>query len=61
MKENTGESGEAGRIADQLQRAFYGAAWHGPAVMELLEDDNATMASARPIVNCMSRSGTEPR
>jgi len=51
MKENTGESGEAGRIADQLQRAFYGAAWHGPAVMELLEDVNATMATARPIVN----------
>jgi uncharacterized damage-inducible protein DinB len=51
MKETIGESGEAGRIADQLQRAFYGAAWHGPAVMELLEDVNATMATARPIVN----------
>lgn len=51
MKENPGASGEAGRIADQLQRAFYGAAWHGPAVMELLEDVNATMATARPIVN----------
>jgi uncharacterized damage-inducible protein DinB len=51
MKENPRPSGEAGRIADQLQRAFYGAAWHGPAVMELLEDVNATVATARPIVN----------
>jgi uncharacterized damage-inducible protein DinB len=54
MKENSSASGEAGRIADQLQRAFYGAAWHGPAVMELLEDVNATMATARPIVNVHS-------
>jgi len=23
-------------IADQLQRAFYGSAWHGPAIMEIL-------------------------
>ena len=38
MKENPGASGEAGRIADQLQRAFYGTAWHGPAVMEVLEN-----------------------
>ena len=51
MKENSGASGEAGRIADQLQRAFYGAAWHGPAVMEVLEDINANMATAKPIVN----------
>jgi uncharacterized damage-inducible protein DinB len=54
MKENSGASLEAGRIADQLQRAFYGPAWHGPAVIEVLEDVNATMATAKPIVNVHS-------
>ena len=36
-------------IADQLQRAFYGNAWHGPALIELLEDVDATSAAARPM------------
>jgi uncharacterized damage-inducible protein DinB len=54
MKENLGASGEAGHIADQLQRAFYGSAWHGPALMDLLEDVNAATATARPIVNVHS-------
>jgi len=40
---------EAELIADQLRRAFYGGAWHGPAVFELLEDVSATNAAARPI------------
>lgn len=37
------------RIADQLRRAFYGNAWHGPALLELLEDVDAQTAAARPI------------
>jgi uncharacterized damage-inducible protein DinB len=37
---------ELTRIADQLQRAFYGEAWHGPALMELLRDLDAATASA---------------
>src|SRR5689334_12493853 len=40
---------EAGRIADQLRRAFYGDAWHGPAVLELLEGVDAATAAAKPI------------
>lgn len=35
-------------IADQLRRAFYGGAWHGPAVMELLQDVDVAVAAARP-------------
>lgn len=45
---------ESGRIADQLHRAFYGDAWHGPALMELLEDVNAVTAAAKPLPNVHS-------
>jgi uncharacterized damage-inducible protein DinB len=37
---------EAGRIADQLRRAFDGSAWHGPALLELLGDVDAATAAA---------------
>jgi uncharacterized damage-inducible protein DinB len=40
---------EAARIAEQLRRAFYGSAWHGPAVLELLADVEAETAAAKPI------------
>lgn len=40
---------ESNRIADQLRRAFYGEAWHGPALMELLEDVDAATATAKPL------------
>ena len=46
--ENAGTS-VASRIADQLRRAFYGSAWHGPAVLELLEDMDAATAAAKPL------------
>ena len=45
---------EAALIADQLRRAFYGAAWHGPAVIELLGDIDAATAAARPIADVHS-------
>jgi uncharacterized damage-inducible protein DinB len=38
---------EGARIADQLRRAFDGSAWHGPALLELLEDVDATTAAAK--------------
>ena len=38
---------EDARIADQLRRAFDGSAWHGPALLELLEDVDATTAAAK--------------
>jgi uncharacterized damage-inducible protein DinB len=44
----TGRS-EAGRIADQLRRAFNGEAWHGDSVFEILEGVMAAQAAARPI------------
>src|SRR6516225_6351506 len=47
-KEIAGTS-EAARISDQLRRAFYGSAWHGPAVLELVKDMNAETAAAKPL------------
>jgi len=40
---------ECGRIADQLQRAFAGDAWHGPSLRELLEGVSAEQAARRPL------------
>jgi len=40
---------QAELVADQLHRAFYGEAWHGPALIELLEDVSAVSAAAHPI------------
>lgn len=45
---------EAQRIADQLVRAFYGSAWHGPALLELLADVDAATAAAKPIADVHS-------
>lgn len=36
-------------IVDQMHRAFYGDAWHGPALMELLESLTAAQAAAKPL------------
>jgi len=44
-----GKFSEAARIADQLRRAFYGAAWHGPSVLELVRDIDARAAAAKPV------------
>jgi uncharacterized damage-inducible protein DinB len=40
---------QIGFITDQLQRAFDGNAWHGPALFEILEDVDALVAARRPI------------
>ncbi len=45
---------EPARIADQLRRAFYGDAWHGPGLLELLEDVDAATAAARPLAKVHS-------
>jgi len=34
-------------LADQLERGFYGGAWHGPALHEVLEDVDADTAHRR--------------
>ena len=40
---------ESALIAEQLRRAFYGSAWHGPALLELLEDVDASTAAAKAL------------
>lgn len=40
---------ESALVADQLRRAFEGDAWHGPAVLELLQDVDAAAAAAKPL------------
>ena len=40
---------EIERIVDQLNRAFVGEAWHGPAVIEILEGVTAQQAVAHPL------------
>lgn len=40
---------ETDRIADQLERAFSGNAWHGPPLLGVLEGVRAEHAVARPI------------
>src|SRR5689334_22581059 len=37
------------RILDQLNRAYGGEAWHGPALRELLEDVTEDEATSHPI------------
>jgi len=39
---------EIKRIVDQMQRAYAGEAWHGPALHELLEGLSAEQALSRP-------------
>jgi len=45
---------ESALLADQLRRAFEGSAWHGPAVLELLQGMNASEAAAKPLPNAHS-------
>jgi uncharacterized damage-inducible protein DinB len=40
---------EAERIADQLKRAFYGEAWSGPSVKDVLDGVTAPMAAQRSV------------
>jgi uncharacterized damage-inducible protein DinB len=40
---------ESLRIADQLKRSMRGVAWHGPSVLEILEDVTPEEALRRPV------------
>jgi hypothetical protein len=40
---------ETERITDQLNRAFVGEAWHGPAVLEILDGVTAEQAAAHSL------------
>src|SRR5271157_2181551 len=50
----TSPSSESALIAEQLRRAFEGDAWHGPALLELLQDVDAATAAAKPVPNVHS-------
>jgi uncharacterized damage-inducible protein DinB len=45
----TATSSESALVSDQLRRAFEGDAWHGPALLELLQDVDAATAAAKPL------------
>lgn len=45
---------EIKRIVQQMQAAFNGKAWHGPALQEVLANVSASQAAARPIANAHS-------
>ena len=45
---------QAENLADLLERAFRGGAWHGPAVAEALDGVDAATAAARPIAGAHS-------
>lgn len=40
---------ELERIVDQLERAYRGKAWHGPALLQVLSDVDEAIARRRPI------------
>jgi uncharacterized damage-inducible protein DinB len=50
----TSTSSESTLIAEQLRRAFDGDAWHGPALLDLLQDVDAATAAAKPIADVHS-------
>jgi len=54
MKTTISPNSESFLIAGQLRRAFEGDAWHGPALLELLQDVNTATAAARPLPNIHS-------
>jgi uncharacterized damage-inducible protein DinB len=45
---------ETERIREQLKRAFEGGAWHGPGVLEILENVSAVKAASHSIAGAHS-------
>ena len=41
-------------IKDQIEKAFYGGAWHGPSIMEVLGNISAEEAASKPVKNVHS-------
>ena len=54
VEDMTIPSSESALIAKLLRHAFEGDAWHGPAVLELLEDVDAATAAAKPLADVHS-------
>jgi uncharacterized damage-inducible protein DinB len=42
------------RLADQIRRAYYGEAWHGDSIQEILSGVNAEAAAAHPLKHAHS-------
>ena len=53
-KKMRSRTSESTLIAEQLRRAFVGDAWHGPAMLELLDDVDAATAAAKPLADIHS-------
>lgn len=49
MSTATPRPSEAHRLADQLERAFRGGAWHGPSLAQTLAGVDAATAGRRPV------------
>ncbi|MDX1501937.1 MAG: DinB family protein [Thermoanaerobaculia bacterium] len=49
MPVSTVRPSQTAALADQLERAFRGGAWHGPSVLEALDGVDAVLAARRPI------------
>ena len=45
---------EIDMVVDELKRSFDGEAWHGPALMEILDGIDARTAAARPLAQAHS-------
>ena len=45
---------QTSRLADQIRRSYYGEAWHGDSIEEILTGVNAEMAAAHPLKNAHS-------
>lgn len=45
---------ETDDLASELERTFHGPAWHGPALLELLANVDATKAVRRPLTGAHS-------
>lgn len=54
MSKDSDSRAEAARIQELLEQAFEGGAWHGPALMELMQDIHVDHAAAKPIAHAHS-------
>jgi uncharacterized damage-inducible protein DinB len=45
---------QTARLADQIQRAYYGEAWHGDPIQDILTGVNAEVAAVHPFRNAHS-------
>jgi len=45
---------EIERIKDQIEKAFYGGAWHGPSILEILNGLSSRKAALKPVAGAHS-------